>query len=86
MLQEEMNGLQERQEEPPLPQWMRGVKRGGWGEGCSPGPEAALQQDAATRREEMHGSAWEHGAGCRAHTGFAVAKLAAKGSTGKAKI
>lgn len=32
------------------------------------------------------GAAWEHGAGCRAHTGHAMAKLAAKGSKGKAEI
>ena len=46
---------------PPLPLWMRGASslpRAGdsQGKGCSPSPQAALQQDAATRREEMDGS------------------------------
>lgn len=32
------------------------------------------------------GAAWEHRAGCRAHTGLAVAKLTAKASKEKAEI
>lgn len=31
-------------------------------------------------------AAWEHGAGCRAHTSLAMAELAAKGFKGKAEI
>lgn len=71
---------------PPLLLRMMGVKRDGPGKCCSPTPEAALQQDAATRKGEMDEAAWEHRAGCRAHTSLAMAKLAAKGSKGKARI
>lgn len=60
---------------PPLSLWMRGGKRDGWGNGCRPNLEAALQQDTATRREEMDGRCLE--AGCRAHIGLAMAKLVA---------
>lgn len=34
----------------------------------------------------MDEAAWEHRAGCRAHTSLATAKLAAKETKGKAKI
>lgn len=64
----------------PLPLWMKGGKKESQGEGCSPSPEAALQEDPATRREEMDGSSWEHRTRCSAHTSLPTAKLAAKGS------
>lgn len=53
---------------------MTGGKKDSWGKGCSPNLKAALQQDAAMR---WMGSAWEHWAGCRAHTSLAIAKLEA---------
>lgn len=36
-----------------------GREEDGWGNGCSPNLEAALQQDTAMRREEMDGSCLE---------------------------